>query len=66
MTHGLDQFELTYEEFGFAKKVLEVGKAWKQTCRMNLAKYIDNVTPRYLLWRSNRVKDLILPLEKFP
>ena len=61
-THGLNHGEFDYEGLGYVNQLIELSKIWKEPRRMELGKYVCDVAPSYSIWRSNRIKDLVLPL----
>ena len=58
----VNHLEFDYGDSGYVNQLIELSKMWKETRRMDLRKHVFDVAPSYLTWKSNRVKDLALPL----
>ena len=61
VTNGLSQLEFLYEESGAMKKVDQLLQVWKQTIRMSTENLSCKVTLEYMVWRANKVEDVVIP-----
>ena len=58
-THGLNLLEFDYGTAGYVGRIVELAKVWKEPHRADPGKSSDRVTHGYIIWRANRVKDVI-------
>ncbi|KAG8485302.1 hypothetical protein CXB51_021023 [Gossypium anomalum] len=58
-TQGLAQYEFSYKDDGYKKKVREISDAWNQTRRMKGFTAGPMITPEYEEWWGKRVNDNI-------
>ena len=42
-------------------QLIELLRVWKEPKRMDLGKHVCDIALGYSVWRSNRVKDMVLP-----
>ena len=61
-TQGFNQVEFNYRGLSYVNQVIELSRVWKEPRRMGLGKHVCDVVLGYSIWRSNRVKDIVLPL----
>ena len=61
-THGLNRLEFEYEGSSYANQLIELSRIWKESKRIDLGKHVYDVASGYSTWKSNHVKDLMLPL----
>ena len=63
VTNGLSQLDFSYKESGAMKKVDHLLQVWKQTVRMSIGNLSCKVTSEYMVWRANKVEDVVIPFE---
>ena len=55
VTKGLSQFECSYGDPGYLKRITEVAKDWKETHRILSGQYTNIATSGYLEWKLRQV-----------
>ncbi|MFQ6662013.1 hypothetical protein Gotur_029983 [Gossypium turneri] len=58
-TQGLAEFEFSYKDNGYKKKIREITSAWDQTLRMKRLAVGPTTTPKYNKWWVRRINDNI-------
>ena len=58
---GLASLELMYGQSGQAQLFNQMMQAWKDPYRMRLGLMIGGCTPKYIIWREQKIKDAIPP-----
>ena len=53
--------EFNYGGLGYINQLIELSKVWKEPRRMDLGKHVCDIALSYSTWRSNWVKDMVLP-----
>ena len=61
VTNGFSQLDFSYEESGAIRKVDQLLQVWKQIVRMSIGNLNCKVTPKYMVWRAKKVKDVVIP-----
>ncbi|KAL1074101.1 hypothetical protein V6Z11_D11G267400 [Gossypium hirsutum] len=59
-TQGLAEFEFSYKDNGYKKKIREITSAWDQTRQMKRLAVGPTTTPEYNEWWVRRINDNIL------
>ncbi|XVF76190.1 hypothetical protein PTKIN_Ptkin13bG0246800 [Pterospermum kingtungense] len=67
-THGLRELDYEYREPNAFERTKSILQMWKDTHRMIVGPLVDKdkVTPKYEIWRNQRVKDSVASSECFP
>ena len=53
--------EFNYGGLGYVNQLIELSKLWTEPRRMDLGKHVCDISLGYARWRSNRIKDMVLP-----
>ena len=60
-TQGFSQFKFACGDLKFVKKMMEITNAWKETRRVSLARFTDDVALGYLEWKAKWGGNITLP-----
>ena len=60
-THKLNHLEFDYGGPSYVNQLIELSRIWKEPRKMDLGKHVCDIASGYFVWRSNQIKDLVLP-----
>ena len=63
-TGGLVSLEITYDQSEKTQVLSQVMQAWKNPHRPRLGQLIGGCTPKYTVWKRQKIEDMVLPLAK--